>query len=234
LLVKKHNKSIKSKVIEPSDRLIDYLNETLKLEEYKSNPKLKQKLGTKMARKIRSNDEKKVRTMDYLFRSMADLIYFFKFVNNNPELIDRFDDDILDLLGLRTEPKFELRWKEDPPTISRFIQQLICTPSFCGYGEVMAGEDYGKLKFAYRYHVLSIMQRHVMDKAMPVYSEPSGAWYKAKTESEEKYATEYTNEENRKAIYDKFFISKQIVDKLDKFWVSSKLDAMFPKRSIIP
>jgi hypothetical protein len=230
LLVKKHNKSIKSKVIEPSDRLIDYLNETLKLEEYKSNPKLKQKLGTKMARKIRSNDEKKVRTMDYLFRSMADLIHFFDFVNKE-DLIERFDDDIKDLLGLRAEPKFEPQWKENPPTISRLIQALICTPSFYSEVGVMAGEDYGKLKFAYRYHLLSIMQRHIIEKAMPVYSEPSGAWYKAKTE--QKYATEYTNEEDRKAIYDKFFISKQIVDKLDKFWVSSKLDAMFPKRSII-
>jgi hypothetical protein len=32
---------------------------------------------------------------------MANLIYFFEFVNIHPELMDRFDDDIQDLLGLK-------------------------------------------------------------------------------------------------------------------------------------
>ena len=51
--------------------------------------------------RIRNNREAKVRAIDNLFESMANLIYFFEFVNIHPELMDRFDDDIQDLLGLK-------------------------------------------------------------------------------------------------------------------------------------
>jgi hypothetical protein len=231
LLVKKRNKAAKSKVIQASDRLTDYLNETLKLEELKSKPK--QKAGLGLARKIRSNDEKKVRTLDYLFRSMADIIYFFEFVNENPELIDRFDDDILDMLGLR-EPEPHAKDQDALyPAFSRLIKAVICVfDSVKVYPEVMNGQDYGKPKLAYRYHLLGIMQHRITEKAMPVYSKP---YLAAKAKAKKAYPTEYTNEEDRKAVYDKFFMSQQLVDKLDRFWVSSKLDnpSLFPKRSII-
>jgi len=229
VLAKKRNKAIQSKVIKPSNKLTSYLDETLEMEKYKSKPhkqkqKLKQKQKQQMARKIRSNDEKKVRMLDYLFKSMADLIYFFEFVNNHPVLIERFDDDILDILGLR-----ESQLSETPAAFSRFIQALICG-RFCD--EVHQGYDYGKRNFTYRYHLLGIMQRHIMEKAMPVYSSP---YYLAK----EPYATEYTNKEDRQAIYDKFLVIKQLVEKLDKFWFTWNAQdynpsAMFPKRTILP
>lgn len=52
-------------------------------------------------KKVRNNDEKKVRIIDNLFESMANLTYFFEFINKNPVLIDKFVDDIDDLIGLR-------------------------------------------------------------------------------------------------------------------------------------
>ena len=215
-MVKKHNKATKpkSKIIEPSSRLIKYLEETLDIEEHKSKPKKQKQKG--LARKIRSNDEKKVRTMDYLFRSMADLIYFFEFINKNPALIKKFDNDLEELLGLKIDnPQQSL--------FSTFIEAIVASE------ESFQGQDYGKPDFAYRYRVLGIMQRLILKKAMPVYSEPYLA-------AKEPYPTEYTNKEDRQAIYDKFLFLQQIVDKLDKYWVSFKLDNLnfFPKRSIVP
>lgn len=226
------NKVIKAKLIQPSRKLIKYLDETLEAQGIKQQKigkvskvkakSISEKQKQKLLRQIRYNDEKKVRTLDYLFRSMADLIYFFEFINENPELIDRFDDDIEDLLGLK-EPEPE-DWLETPPAFSRFIQAVICGP-FCT--PVMQGEDYGKRKFAYRYHLLSIMQRHIIEKVMPVYSEPYLA-------AKEPYATEYTDKEVRSIVYEKFLDTKSHVNTLDKFWPQSIADNEIkrPKRVI--
>ena len=72
-----------NKKIKPSETLIKYLNKTLRLERMKRK---KLELPTKA---VRNNDEMKVRALDsHIFRSMANLTYFFEFINLHPELIE--------------------------------------------------------------------------------------------------------------------------------------------------
>ena len=76
--------------------LVRYLHKTLELE------RMKQKKLDLSSATVRSNDEIKVRMLDnQVFRSMANLMYFFEFLNLHPELIDKFGDDVVDLLRLR-------------------------------------------------------------------------------------------------------------------------------------
>jgi len=186
-----------NKQIKPSKRLEKYLDETLKLVAKSKSPK--QKLGSEMQRRIRNNDERKVRMLDYLFRSMADLIYFFEFVNNNPELIDKFDDDIQDLLGLNPQ-------KPTSVIFERFIEAVIG-------GVTGFVEDYGKLEFAYRYRLLSIMQPIIRKKVMPVYSKPDPVSIQV-----EKLATEYTGEEAHALIFERFLNVEDKVKLLERYW----------------
>lgn len=45
----------------------------------------------------------KVRVLDIIFQSMANLLFFFEWVAGHKELQELFDDDIIDLLGLKLE-----------------------------------------------------------------------------------------------------------------------------------
>ena len=90
------------KPITPTDSLKDYLRETLELEGVKNVRKIDgSRSGEEKKKRIRNNREAKVRAIDNLFESMANLIYFFEFLNLHPELIDKFGEDIEDLLGLK-------------------------------------------------------------------------------------------------------------------------------------
>lgn len=80
--------------IAPSPKFVKFLKEILRIEQRKLK-----KLDN-FPTTVRNNDEKKVRWLDNLFTSMANLIYFFEFINKNPELMARFGEDIEDLLGL--------------------------------------------------------------------------------------------------------------------------------------
>lgn len=104
-----------SKPIPPTDSVKNYLDETFELAKIRKlgkktfdgssigSKELAERLEelAKINLRIRNNREAKVRAIDNLFESMANLIYFFEFVNIHPELMDRFDDDIQDLLGLK-------------------------------------------------------------------------------------------------------------------------------------
>ena len=49
-----------------------------------------------------ANDKNKVKILNkHIFQSMANLIYFFEFINGHPELEGVFDHDVEDLFGLR-------------------------------------------------------------------------------------------------------------------------------------
>jgi len=185
-----------NKLIRPSKRLEKYLAETLRIEELKSQSLTeKQKAGLKLDRRIRNNDEKKVRMLDYLFRSMADLIYFFETVNHKPELIDKFGDDIEDLLGLNPI-------KPRCAAFERFIEAVI-------FGGMLA-DDYGKPEFAYRYRALNIMQSLIKFKVIPVYSKPDSG-----------NLTEYTSDEARALIYERFLGIQAHVGLLERYWTKA-------------
>ncbi len=139
-----------NKHIKPSPKLIKFLKETSRLEEMKLKKLDKNRsLFDQVPKKtIRNNDEKKVRWLDNLFTSMANLIYFFEFINDHPGVIDKFGEDIEDLFGLNiTDPKLA--------PFSRFIRAII--------GE--AHGNYDDTKFNFRIRLLKIMQFLISEKA---------------------------------------------------------------------
>jgi len=87
--------------IKPSKILIDYMKETSRVQKIREDRKKDtREITVTDEREIRNNDDKKVRVLNnHVFRSMANLIYFFEYLNRNPQLIDKFVDDIEDLLG---------------------------------------------------------------------------------------------------------------------------------------
>lgn len=140
------------KLIKFTPRLKEYLDETLELEKLK---KLNKTDGTTIGRhdrlRIRNNDEKKVRTLDGLiFESMANLIYFFEFLNNHPDLIDKFGEDIHELFGLQAQ---EYR------ILPRFLRAIL------GYhleNDTGSGE-----RFNFRRRLLQNIQHCVTEVALP-------------------------------------------------------------------
>ena len=94
----------KFRIITEDRKLSDYLNETLETQDFRKKKKENKKLTIVEARKIKSNDDKKVGILDkHIFGSMANLICFFRFMFRHPELIDRFGEDIEELLGLKVD-----------------------------------------------------------------------------------------------------------------------------------
>lgn len=92
----------KLKKIPCSPYLVDYLKDTLDLEKIK----LKKLDGGKITKTdddaiIANNDRKRGILKTHIFKSLANLVYFFEFLNLYPELIYKFDEDIADLLGLK-------------------------------------------------------------------------------------------------------------------------------------
>jgi hypothetical protein len=145
------DKLAKTKGYTCSEYLKGYLKETLSIEEIRKKKHLGGKITTTDDRLIMNNNDRKVDVLNtYIFPSMANLIYFFEFLNENPELIDRFGDDIEDLFGLRAH--------KDPKnfTFPRFVRAII------GEGYT----DNNNLKFNYRRRLLKIMQHSINQKAM--------------------------------------------------------------------
>lgn len=103
--------------------------------------------------KIRNNDERKVRIIDNLFKSLANLIYFFEFLNLHQDLITKFSDDIEDLLGLKgggpRNPEGEV--------FPRFVTAVL------DIGSVGYDDD---SRFNFRRRMLKILQYLINQKAM--------------------------------------------------------------------
>ncbi|MFI5406939.1 MAG: hypothetical protein ACHQ1D_10555 [Nitrososphaerales archaeon] len=136
-----------NKKIKPSINLTKYLDQTLRLE------RMKQKRLDLPSKLVRNNDEKKVRTLDnHIFRSVANLIYFFEFLNLYPDLINKFGEDIEDLLGFKSgggsrNPKGE--------GLVRFIIALLAEGSI-GYDD--------DRRFNFRRRLLKVMQNSINQK----------------------------------------------------------------------
>lgn len=150
------------KRIGPSPSVVRYLEETLDLEKYrKSGKKTDQgsSIGStdekmrKIALRIRNNNDAKSRTIDNLFESMANLIYFFEFIDQHPDYVDRFKDDIEDLFGLKANTTDE---KKSP--FSRLIRSIL------GRGVGIGFDDSKDSRFLFRRRILSILQYRVNDK----------------------------------------------------------------------
>lgn len=119
---------------------------------------------------IRNNDEKKVRWVDNLFEGTANLIYFFEFINEHPELIDRFSDDIGDMCGLKAF------FGQEQPAFVRLVSAII------GEGHP---SDFGDHRFDYRYRFSKLMQFLITQKSMQFYANPKNPDYQRDTGSKD-------------------------------------------------
>lgn len=146
--IKKTNKTIKSnKCYTFSPILEKYLNETLEVKKIRNKKHEAITISPKDFRKIRNNDAKKNTVLtQHIFRSMANLIYFFEFLNNNPELIDKFDRDVQELFGLFNTADLK------PYAFQRFIEAIL-------------GVNRGGLsdpRFNFRRRLMALMQDRII------------------------------------------------------------------------
>lgn len=83
--------------------LQNYLEEKLKVEKLKiKTAQAGNQLSQIDKRAIKANDKKKVKILNnHIFRSMANLIYFFEFVADHEQLKRIFDNDVEELLGFK-------------------------------------------------------------------------------------------------------------------------------------
>lgn len=129
--------------------LKEYLDEVLKIEKIKKSHTDNSRLGVHDQRRIRNNDEKKVNVLNKrVFESMANLIYFFEFLNEHPELISKFGDDIEVLLGLRSHGTYKLQ------TFRRLLDALL------GYDPERDTDN----RFSFRRRLLEISQFCILEK----------------------------------------------------------------------
>jgi hypothetical protein len=82
---------------------------------------------------------------------MANLIYFFEFLNKHQELISKFGDDVEELFGLRATKRMESN------TFPRLIYALL------GYGD---SRNDTNDRFNYRRRLLKIMQDCINAKVL--------------------------------------------------------------------
>ncbi len=145
------------KPIPPSASIKKYLDEMLELEQFRRSGKktfdgstIGSKELSKIKLRLRNNDDAKGRAIDNLFECTANLIYFFQFINNHPEVLYRFKEDIEDLLGLTGQAVSHIDAKKIPFT--RLIREFI-------------GEEYSDTNFDYRTRLLHIMQFLINQKS---------------------------------------------------------------------
>lgn len=83
-----------------SQYLEKYLKKKLEIEKRKKEPGYQ--LSEMDERESKANNKNKNKVLNkHLFPSIANLVYFFEFINKHPELDGIFDEDVQDLFGLR-------------------------------------------------------------------------------------------------------------------------------------
>jgi len=159
----------KFRIITEDPKLKKYLIETLRVEDLR-NKRKQTKISNPEEREIKNNDDKKVYFLNnYIFGSMANLIYFFRFMLTYPELIDRFGEDIEELLGLKEEkPKEEETSKEAKSQYLGFytlINLILNYPShFPSDHEFSFDQTVNDARFNFKRHLLPILQSIIYHK----------------------------------------------------------------------
>jgi hypothetical protein len=96
-----HTKENKNGYV-PDKLVVNYMQQKLHFEKKRKSEKLQ-------GRELAEDDEylalkkRKTDVLDRIFRSMANLIFFFECMAKHSELDELFDEDIKDLLGIRRE-----------------------------------------------------------------------------------------------------------------------------------
>jgi hypothetical protein len=85
----------------PDSLVVNYMQQRLRFEKRRESEKLR-------GRDLKEDEEyprlkkRKTDVLDRIFRSMANLTFFLQSVSDHPELAKVFDDDIKDLLGIKS------------------------------------------------------------------------------------------------------------------------------------
>lgn len=147
----------KTKIIKEDPKLKKYLEETLRVEDLRKKRK-QTKISSPEETEIKNNDDKKVGILDkHIFGSMANLIYFFRFILTYPELIDRFGEDIEELLGLKEEMPNEA--KSQYLGFSALINLILNYPShYRSDHEFSLYKCLDDDRFNFKRHLLPILQ----------------------------------------------------------------------------
>ena len=147
-----------TRTIKEDHKLREFLEETLKAQQLRKK-KHQSKVTSIEERKIKNNDDKKVRILDnYIFRSMANLIYFFTFMIRHPQLMDRFGEDIEELLGLKEDV-------DDVKFQSSGLETLINLILTCPYPYSQYLDD---TRFNFKRHLPLILQKSVQSHVMSI------------------------------------------------------------------
>ena len=145
------------KIVTEDDKFRKYLQDTVDLEKVrkikkKTTSKLDIKIKEHDQKAIKRNDDKKVDYLDkYLFGSLANLLYFFQFLKKHPALVDKFGEDVEELLGLKID-KSEV-WNR-----SHGIEALLNAIVGYGYYEQSYIDDE---RFNYKKYLLPILQNAI-------------------------------------------------------------------------
>jgi hypothetical protein len=106
----------------PSQKLVEFINETLRAVQMKEQGLTAAGDTHKASRLL---GRKKVHYLNnVIFPSMANVVYFLEMVSKNPELQEEFDDDVLDLLGLRITEESQNKGGNNP-VIARLTKAMI-------------------------------------------------------------------------------------------------------------
>jgi len=135
------------------------MNQTLRVSKFRDKKKEGGRITVTDEREIRDNDDRKVYVLDnHVFRSMANLIYFFEFLNHNSDLIEKFYGDIEDLLGLHFGSTRGRNRKYSSRKYRSFMRLI---KSILGYHGPKHDQDN---KFYFQRQCMRIIQRAVGDK----------------------------------------------------------------------
>jgi hypothetical protein len=134
---------------EGHNKFEQYMEQCLKLEAIKIRKKRGENITDKQESDIKYNTDRKSAILKtYVIKSIANLTYFFKFINEHPDLVKNFDKDIEKILGLN----MPIDSKKAP--FAKMLREFI-------------GEEYFDTvpAFNFRIRLLSIMQFLIRQKA---------------------------------------------------------------------
>lgn len=141
-------------------KFVEYMNESLRLEAVKLKIEGGGSISNKEEKDIKYNVDGKSRILrSYVIKSIANLTYFFEFLNNHPELIDKFGKDIEKMFGLN----MPLDSKKAPFT--RMLMELVGEGVSEAEVENLSGYLAMDSKFNFRIRLLNMMQYVIRLKA---------------------------------------------------------------------
>lgn len=92
---------------------------------------------------------------------MANLIYFFRYIFRHPELIDRFGEDVEELLGLKEESVGEVKFKA--LGLDSLINLILGIPLASGKG-IDIYQYLNDPRFNFKRHLVPILQKTVYSR----------------------------------------------------------------------